>query len=169
MARWLGIDHGTRRLGVAVGDAETGIATPLRQLPADERCWEAILELAGEYAAVGIVVGWPLNADGTEGAQGRLARKFAAKLAGATGLDVRMWDERLSSFEADQRLKGTMTRKRKKRRHDAVAAAAFLEDFFRGQGAQLAPRPADARARAADEKAPAGDGEAGGEASEGRK
>ena len=169
MARWLGIDHGTRRLGVAVGDAGTGIATPLCQLPADERCWEAIGALAGQYGAGGIVVGWPLKADGSEGSQGRLARRFAVRLAGATGLDVRLWDERLSSFEADQRLKGTMTRKRKKRRHDAVAAAAFLEDFFRGRGAQLAPRPADARARAADGEAPAGDGEAGSEASEGRK
>ncbi|KPK84340.1 MAG: hypothetical protein AMJ81_05915 [Phycisphaerae bacterium SM23_33] len=141
MARWLGIDHGTRRLGIAVGDSASGIASPVAQLPAArEGIADRICGLVEEYGAEGIVVGWPLNADGTEGPQGKLAGAFAADLARATGLDVRLWDESLSSFEADDRLKGRMTRQKKKRRQDAVAAAAILEDFFSRGGPGTAPR-----------------------------
>jgi len=142
--RWLAVDHGTRRIGLAVGDEASGIASPLEQVQAeDAACLGRIAELAREYDVRGIVVGWPLLNDGSEGPQGRLARRFAADLAAATGLDVRMWDERLSSFAADQRLKGTLTRKRKKRRHDAVAAAAFLEHFLAADGPENAPSPQD--------------------------
>lgn len=144
MARWLGIDHGTRRLGIAVGDSSTGIGTPLDQLPAGGAVVvDRIVRLAVDYSAAGVVVGWPLNADGTEGRQGKLARRFAAELGRATGLDVRLWDERLSSFEADNRLKRTMTRRQKKRRHDAVAAAVVLEDFLARGGPEAAPPAAE--------------------------
>lgn len=140
MARWLGIDHGTKRIGVAVGETASGIATPVEQLSADADA-ARFAGLAAEYGAAGVVVGWPLNADGSEGRQGRLARKFAAALAEETHLDVRLWDERLSSFEADQRLRGHFTRRQKKSRHDAVAAAAFLGDFLARGGPESAPRP----------------------------
>ncbi len=144
MARWLGIDHGHKRIGIAAGDAETRIASPLETIAADHPDpLGAILQLAGEYDAAGLVVGWPLNADGTEGAQGRLARGFAAELADRTDLDVRLWDETLSSFEADRKLRGQWTRKKRRARQDAVAAAAFLEDFLNCGGDRTAPRPAD--------------------------
>ncbi len=144
MTRWIGIDHGTKRIGVAVGDAEGRIATPLEILSAgDTNLSERIKKIAAEYDAVGVVVGWPLLADDSEGPQARLARQFAADLAERIGLDVRLWDERLSSFQADERLKGEFTRKQKKRRHDAVAAATILEDFFTGNGPASASRPAD--------------------------
>jgi len=117
MARWLGIDHGTKRMGVAVGEAGTGVASPVEQVPAGmPEAASRIRELAGRYDAAGAVVGWPLNADGSEGRQG-------------------------SSFEADQRLKAGLTRAQKKRRHDSVAAAAFLEDFLARGGPLSAPRP----------------------------
>lgn len=144
MSRWLGIDHGVKRIGVAVGDAAGAIVTPLEHLSAgDVDLAGRIAKLAAEYDAVGIVVGWPLLADDSEGPQARLARRFAADLAEQTGLDVRLWDERLSSFEADERMKGRYTRKQKRRRHDAVAAATILEDFFNGDGPASATRPAD--------------------------
>ena len=144
MRRWLAIDYGRKRMGVAVGDSERGIASPLEGLSATgPDVVGRIVQLAGEYEAVGVVVGWPLKADGTEGPQAKLARAFAAELADRTGLDVRLWDETLSSFEADQRLSGQLTRKKKKRRHDAVAAAAFLEDFLSSGGERLAPRPGE--------------------------
>ncbi|MCK4602265.1 MAG: Holliday junction resolvase RuvX, partial [Phycisphaerae bacterium] len=76
-----------------------------------------------------------------EGPQGRLAREMAAELAEGGELDVRMWDERLSSFAADKALAGRLTRKKRKARQDAVAAAAVLEDFFTAGGAASAPRP----------------------------
>lgn len=144
MARWIGIDHGTKRIGVAVGDADVRVVTPLEILSAgDVSLAERVGEIVAEYDAVGVVVGWPILADGSEGSQARLARQFAADLADRTGLDVRLWDERLSSFQADERLKGEFTRKQRRRRHDAIAASAILEDFFTGAGPSSAARPGD--------------------------
>jgi len=143
MGRWLGIDHGTKRVGVAAGSTADGIASPLKGLSAEppDEMLQAIDRLADEYGAEGIVVGWPLNMDDTEGPQGRLVRAMAVDLARATGRDVRLWDERLSSFEADQRLAGQLTRKKKKARQDAVAAAVMLQDFLASGGPDAAPRP----------------------------
>jgi putative Holliday junction resolvase len=150
MPRWLSLVHGTKRLGLAVGDSQSAVASPMEQISSDDpRLFDRLTQLAREYQAAGIVVGWPLNADGTEGPQGVLARQFAAELARRTGLDVRLWDERLSSFEADQRLassvRGRLTHRQKKRRHDAVAAAAILEDFFDRNGPQCASSPERAK------------------------
>ena len=144
MARWLGIDHGSRRIGVAVGETTTPIASPVGLLSAREADLEKrIAQIAEDYGAAGAVVGWPLNEDGSEGPQGRLAREFAAMLAEKTHLDVRLWDERLSSFEAEERLRGRLTRTQKRRRQDSVAAAAFLEEFLKCDGPRSAPRPSE--------------------------
>jgi len=145
MGRWLGIDHGAKRIGVAAGDTADGIASPLEVVPAEPSAaaMSRIAEIAADYQAEGIVVGWPLNMDDTEGPQGRLARAMAERLAAATGRDVRLWDERLSSFAADRALAGVLTRKKKKARQDAVAAAAMLQDFLSSGGPDAAPRPAD--------------------------
>lgn len=141
MTRWLGIDHGTRRMGLAVADSLAAISSPLTQIPASPlpQCIHRILEAVGEYGADGIVVGWPLNDDGSEGPQAKLAREFAMQLAAETTLEVRLWDEHLSSFAADQKLRGLYTRGQKKQRHDSVAAAEFLEDFLRVGGPFSAP------------------------------
>ncbi len=145
--RWLAIDHGTVRIGLAVGDTDDGVASPLEGIPAGPReaVFRRVAELAGQYDAVGVVVGWPLNMDDTEGPQGQLARRFAADLAVATGLDVRLWDERLSSMSADIKLAGHYTRKKRRARQDAVAAAAICQDFLAVRGDESAPRPRDAR------------------------
>lgn len=147
MARWLGVDHGLVRLGVAVGDEEARIATPVEQLTATPpaQVIEHVARLVKTYDARGIVVGWPLNDDDTEGPQGRLARQFAIELAGALAIDVRLWNEHLSSFEADLRLRGLHTRKGKKLRHDAVAAAATLEDFLTRDGPATAVKATEAQ------------------------
>ena len=152
MGRWLGIDHGTRRIGIAVGDAVSKIASPLEPpSTGHQEISDRVAALSKEYQARGVVVGWPINANGTEGRQGRLAREFAAALAERTGLDVRLWDERLSSFQADEHLKGQFTRKKKRRRHDAVAAAAILADFLAHNGPELAPTPAAAQPERAEQ------------------
>jgi putative Holliday junction resolvase len=140
MARWVGVDYGSKRIGLAVGDSQSRIASPLMQVSAGKQVAQRVLESVRQYQAAGVVVGWPLNQDGGEGPQARLARRFAADLVGRTGLEVRLWDERLSSFEADQRLRGQFTRRQKKRRHDSVAAAALLEDFLARGGPETAPR-----------------------------
>ncbi len=143
MDRWLGIDHGSKRIGVAVGDTSSEIAAPLKILDgADARkIIENIVRIADEHDASSVVVGWPLNMDDTEGPQGKIARSFATDLLTKTDLDVRLWDERLSSFQADQMLAGTFTRKQKKARQDAIAAAVILQDFLSAGGPQSAPRP----------------------------
>ena len=142
MGRWLGIDHGTKRIGVAAGSTDEGIATPLTAIPArpGEKVIEHICRLAREYDTNGIVVGWPINMNGTEGPQGKLARAMARQLAAAGDLDVRLWDERLSSFAADEAMAGKLTRKQKKERRDAVAAAEMLRDFLTSGGEESARR-----------------------------
>jgi len=146
MGRWLGIDHGTKRIGIAVGSTADGVATPLAVVAA--RPWEALVarlrERIEQYGAEGVVVGWPLNMDDTEGPQGRLARDAALRLAGELATDIRLWDERLSSFAADQALAGLFTRKQKKARQDAVAAAEMLRGFLAADGPRCALRPEDA-------------------------
>ena len=143
MGTWLAIDHGTKRVGLAIGSTETGIATPLKVIPAEpfHLTLSSIAQIAASNECVGIVVGWPLNMDDSEGPQGVIARKAALEIADATALDVRMWDERLSSFAADQVLAGKLTRKKKRQRQDAVAAAEILQDFLSSGGPDGAPRP----------------------------
>jgi len=145
MGLWLGIDHGRKRIGVAAGSTSDGIASPITSLPA-EPLSEAIRQirlLVADYNAVGIVVGWPLNMDDTEGPQALIARQAALKLQDALDMDVRMWDERLSSFSADQSLAGRLTRRKRRDRQDAIAAATFLQDFLSSGGPQSAPRPGE--------------------------
>lgn len=132
----MGIDHGTRRIGLAVGDTVGRIASGVKVIPAEPpaAAMSQILLLAGEYQVDGLVVGWPLNMDGTEGPQGKLAHDMARELAAQTKLEVRLWDERLSSFTADQSLAGLLTRKKRKARQDAIAAAVILQEFLNADG-----------------------------------
>lgn len=157
MPFWIGIDHGSKRIGVAVGNTDTSIASPVQVVAAEPpgRALERIVRLAADHQAVGIVVGWPLNMDDSEGPQGRLARELAGQLAEITGLDVRMWDERLSSFAADEALAGTLTRMKRRRVQDSVAAAHILQDFLSSDGPHTAQRPCDI-ARKPPQQRPAG-------------
>ena len=141
MGRWLALDTGGARVGLAVGSAD-GVG-PLEVIPAEpaESVVERVRQLAAEYDVDGLVVGWPINMDGTVGPQAELACRIAQDIAAATGLDVRLWDERLSSFAADAALAGHMTRGKRKKRQDAIAAATFLSDFFAGDGPATASRP----------------------------
>jgi putative holliday junction resolvase len=142
MGFWLGLDHGSKRIGVAGGAASPGIASPMEMVPAqpEHLALERIVAVAREHEAAGIVVGLPLNMDGSAGPQAKLAQEFAGKVAAASGLDVRLWDERLTSFAADKALAGRMTRGKRKARQDALAAAALLQDFFDSQGPGRAAR-----------------------------
>lgn len=147
MSRWLGVDFGTRRIGLAVGDSDGRVVSPLEQLDARgtgvQQVFDRIKILAENYGAVGVVVGWPINADGSRGRQAEIALEFAAELARRTGLDVRLWNERLTSFEADFRLRGLLTRGKKRRRKDSLAAASILDDFFSNHGPTSARRPGE--------------------------
>jgi len=132
---------------MAAGSSETGIASPLEVITASPiaLALAVICRQAAEHDVQGIVVGWPLNMDDSEGPQGKLCRKIACDLAKLTDMDVRLWDERLSSFAADQALAGQLTRKKKKQWQDALAAATILQDFFAGDGPATAPKPQDVK------------------------
>ncbi len=140
--RVLGIDLGERRIGVAVGDLDARIATPLTTL-SRAKSIEAdalvISRLASEQRAGGLVVGLPLDMSGEEGMQAIRTREWAAAVAGATGLPVRFRDERLSSERAEHRI-GAPTRGRsggpptaaqrddRRARIDREAATVILQD-----------------------------------------
>lgn len=129
--RLLAIDLGDRRTGVAIGDEDSGTAMPLEvlQIPKGEALEQALLKLIEAHEPDAIIVGLPLNMDDTEGPRAIDARAFAAALARRCDCDVLMHDERLTTFEADDRMRGT-SRREKKTRSDAVAACVLLESFF---------------------------------------
>jgi len=131
--RYLAVDVGGKRTGLAVGDTLTRMAMPVEVLhvPRGPELLEAVAKAARAHAPDAIVMGLPLNMDGSEGPAVVQARAFAAEVSARTGLEVHLQDERLTSFEADQRMARTgRTRGEKKELRDALAAAALLEDFL---------------------------------------
>ena len=132
MSRVIGLDHGGRRIGVAVGDTETGMAFPREAVKRRslERDLERIRELiAGEGAQL-VVIGLPLNMDGSEGEQAATARAFGHALA-SDGTEVVYEDERLSSWEAGERLRGAGRRPpRESGELDSTAAGVILQQYL---------------------------------------
>jgi putative holliday junction resolvase len=139
--RLLGIDLGSKRIGLALSEPG-GIVSPLEvltALPTMESNARAILGVAREYSVDGLVIGLPLNMDGSEGPQAKLSRKLAEMIeainvseqtAGA-GLQIYLQDERLTSDAADRLLAaGELTRKKKRARQDAIAAQILLQTFL---------------------------------------
>lgn len=139
--RSLAIDLGSRRVGLALGDDSGRFATPFDVLEvtgADEAL-RPVADLARREQVQRLVVGLPLNMDDSLGPAARQAIAWGQRLAEATGLPVVFVDERLSSFEAEQRLVERkragekLTRARKKAQLDALAAASFLQAFLDGR------------------------------------
>ena len=131
--RYLAIDPGDRRTGLALGDDVTGLAGPLDVIHANhpEQRLEALLAVIRREAPDALVVGHPLNMDGSAGPAARTAEQLAQKLTAATGLAVHLQDERLSSEDADAGMARTgLTHRQKKARRDALAAAAILQRFL---------------------------------------
>ncbi len=129
----LGFDVGRLRIGVAVGDTLTGSARPLCILPTRQQHpdWEAIARLIAEWRPDGLVVGVPRHADETANAMTDAALRFCRQLHGRYHLPVATVDERLSSWEAEQRQSATTGRRRNSPAHlDAQAAAIILETAF---------------------------------------
>lgn len=129
----LAFDFGLRRIGVAVGDWETRLAHPLETISgeANDARFGRIAALIGEWKPGELVVGLPMNMDGTEHDISRRARRFANQLHGRFKLPVALVDERLTSFDADLRLREAGVRGRdRKGLDDAVAAQQILQDHF---------------------------------------
>ena len=136
--RILCIDLGDKRTGLAVGDTIMRIASPagVIEVPTVERDGAALIEALSravrEHGATALLVGLPLNMDGTEGPRAKLVRVFAARVSAACGLPVEFQDERLTSASADwQMARSGMTRGQKKAKRDALAAAAILSDYLK--------------------------------------
>lgn len=129
--RFICIDLGDKRTGLAVCDSQEIIASPLEVIEGGGDLAAKILETIKQYQAEGIVFGLPLNMDDSESDRSAIVRKFADELAKKTMLPIFFQDERLSSFSAQEKLGRTgLTHKKKKNRLDAIAAAEILKEFL---------------------------------------
>jgi putative Holliday junction resolvase len=132
--RLLGIDYGLKRTGLAIGETETGLALPFEMfenLP-DAQLARAIATLARREAVDAIVVGLPLNADGSVSQQSKLTERFilALQQAVGTGVPLHRVSEHLTSHDSEGKLAGHFTRNQKRQRVDALAAARILQDWL---------------------------------------
>jgi len=140
-ARLLGLDLGTKTIGLALSDSMLSVASPLETLrrtkfTADA---EALLALIAEREICGLVLGLPRNMDGSEGPRAQSTRAFANNMAGKTDLPITFWDERLTTAEAERVLidQADMNRKRRGEVIDKMAASIILQnflDFLRNSG-----------------------------------
>ncbi len=130
--RCLGIDYGTRRIGLSYGDA-IGVATPLPALvqAAAEQRWAALLAVIAQRRITDLVLGYPYNMDGSVGFKAKEVDAFAARLKAESGLPVHLVDETLTSAEAEASIA------RKDRRAvrasglvDSRAATLILQDYL---------------------------------------
>lgn len=128
-----GLDLGEKTIGVAVSDLRRGVATPLETIRRKKFSLDAarVLEIARARAMAGIVLGLPLNMDGTEGARCQSTRAFARNLSALTDLPIGFWDERLSTVAAERALlEADTSRSKRALVIDHVAAAFILQGFL---------------------------------------
>lgn len=131
--RIMGIDLGTKNIGVAVSDETATIAQArcVVRRKSDAHAASEIKRLAGEEGVSGIVVGLPLNMDGTSGERAEDAGRFAEMLKAETGLPVELWDERLSTVEAENiMLDADLSRSKRKKNIDRLAAQIILQGYL---------------------------------------
>jgi putative Holliday junction resolvase len=132
-SRIAGIDYGTLRVGIAIADLETMIASPLetyhrRSEPLDR---DYFVRLAKDERLARFVVGLPVHLDGRESEKSREARQFGAWLHVATGVEVEFFDERFTTHEAEVYLSGAqLSKKKRKARLDKLAAQIMLTGYL---------------------------------------
>lgn len=137
----LGLDFGEKRIGVALGEPEVGIASPLETIrhEANDARFAAIDKLVAEWKISGFVVGLPMHMDGTEHQLTQLSRKFARRLKARYSLPVWLVDERLTSVIAEDMLhEAGVHGRRQKEMLDQVAAQAILAGWFEQPGEAMA-------------------------------
>lgn len=136
--RYLGLDLGRATIGLALADDVLLTARALETVrrTAEAADLAALRRVAEEYEVTRAVLGLPLNMDGSEGPSARLARAFAPKLEAALGVPVDLFDERLSTFEAETRLRERGLSARDQRAViDAEAAAVILQGWLDARAA----------------------------------
>ena len=144
--KFLGLDVGNRRVGIAFGDSELKLATPVDVVARATIAQDVgvIGQYVHEYDVERLVVGLPRNMDGTHGAQAETVTRYAGRIAGALNLPLVLWDERLTTVEATRRTQEVdgsrqttrgIRRTRKSRVGlDAIAAAVILQDYIDNRG-----------------------------------
>jgi putative Holliday junction resolvase len=136
--RAAGIDYGHVRIGIAISDPSRTIASPLENYTRRGLEQDALRfrKLAADEGVTLFVVGLPIHLDGGESEKSREARQFGKWLGETTGVPVQFFDERFTSHEAEQRMLAVdMTRKRRKKRMDMLAAQIMLSAFLESRGA----------------------------------
>ncbi|HEX9288415.1 MAG TPA: Holliday junction resolvase RuvX [Anaeromyxobacteraceae bacterium] len=131
--RYLGLDLGRATIGLALADDVLRTARALETVHrvSEGADLEALRRVVRDYEVTRAILGLPLNMDGTEGASARLARAFAPKISAALGIPVELFDERLSTFEAEMRLRERGLSARDQRSViDAEAAAVILQGWL---------------------------------------
>ncbi len=132
--RYLAIDYGAKRTGLAICDAGERLVSPLAVLQGQKGLIEKIRQVVAAENIEAIVLGLPLNMDGSEGPQAQRVRTFAGQLRQQVGIPVHFQDERLSSFGAEEKLQEIgLSRGKRQERLDALAAAEILQTFLEGQ------------------------------------
>jgi putative Holliday junction resolvase len=128
--RALGVDVGTVRVGVALSDPSGTVASPYQTLPAGDDLVDRLVALVAETACETVVVGLPRGMSGRDTASTQMAREVANQLT-QRGLTVDLWDERLSSAEAERVLLDAGRRREQRRtERDRVAAAIILQGWL---------------------------------------
>ena len=131
--RILGIDYGTKRIGVAVSDPTQLIARGVGTLPNDRHLLEQLDRIIAQEEVVAIVVGMPYSADGGKGQKAREVEAFIERVKSHTGLDVATWDESFSSVQAQRTFLDIGMKKKKRRekaRVDTMAARLMLQEYL---------------------------------------
>ncbi len=136
--RILAIDHGSRRIGIAISDELKMIAQPLEYIPAEPFAGflARLRELLQEKEVELILVGLPRNMDGSLGPAAQKVQEFVTELKSNVTVPIRTWDERLTSAQANRVLiQGNVRREKRKEKVDQMAAAILLQSYLDGLAA----------------------------------
>lgn len=131
--RIIGLDFGSKKIGVAVSDELRLTAHGLENVRARpaEQALEVLKQLAREYNVAEIVIGLPLNMDGTSGPAAEAARAFAVRLESELSVEVHLSDERLTTIMAEKTLlEANLSRAKRKGLRDRLAAVLILQNFL---------------------------------------
>ena len=128
--RLLGLDVGDKTVGVAISDSRRSVASPVETIRRGKLAADvaALKKIAQERQAVGLVVGLPVNMDGSEGPRAQASRAFVRNMARLSGLPFLFWDERLSTVAAERTLiEMDFSRRKRAGKIDSAAAAFILQ------------------------------------------
>ena len=135
--RYLAIDYGLKRTGLAICDPTETFCSPLSVITGQKGLLEKIVELVKTESIGGIVMGMPFNMDDSAGPQAGIVTQFVSRLKKLIEVPIYLQDERLSTFAAQEKLAAAeFTRGKKKKRLDAIAAAEILSAFLEQKHAQ---------------------------------